>query len=269
MMTTLAFVAALAVAPGQSRELQLTNIRSTYGVLGPTRSGNTIIPGDVFSVAFDIENLTSDKEGKIQYSMGMRLINPEGKNEYKRDPADQPNVIYNVLGGNKIPGFAHALTGPDTAKGEYTLEVTVVDRGAPKRKPATFRQKFVVADKTFGIVQLTTSYDDKGAFPAPAGGVAGQSIWINFWTVGFGLGQNKQPNVKFQMTVVDEKGQKTIDAPIEGAVNQVPPDTNRIPMQFLLPLNRVGKFTMTLRATDAVTNKTSELSLPITVVEQK
>src|SRR5438067_8070620 len=213
MWTTLVFVAALGTAPAQSGELQLTNVRPTYGVLGPRRPGAEIIPGDVFSIAFDIENLTSDKEGKLQYSMGMELINPEGKPEYKRDPAQQPNVIYNVLGGNRIPAFAHARTGPDTVKGEYTLKVTVVDQGAKSRKPVTLTQKFTVKEKSFGIVDLTTSYDDKGVFPAPAGGVAGQSIFVNFWTVGFGRGANKQPNVKFTMHVLDENKQKTLAAP--------------------------------------------------------
>ena len=90
-------------------ELQLTNVRATYGVLGPTRSGSDILPGDIFSIAFDIENLTADKEGKVMYNMGMELINPQGQSEYKRDPEDRPLTIFNVLGGNRIPAFAQVL----------------------------------------------------------------------------------------------------------------------------------------------------------------
>src|SRR5467141_3392458 len=147
MWTTLAFVAALSAAPGQAGELQLTNPRPTYGVLGPQRPDNQILPGDIFSIAFDIENLTTDKEGKVMYNMGMELINPEGKTEYKREPEQTPLTIFNVLGGYRIPAFAHAQTGPDTAKGKYVLKVTVVDRGNKNRKPVTLAQGFEVKEK--------------------------------------------------------------------------------------------------------------------------
>src|SRR5207237_1513175 len=108
-------------------------------------------------------------------NMGMELINPQGQTEFKRETEDRPLTIFNVLGGNRIPAFAHAQTGADTAKGKYVLKVTVVDRGNKNRKPQTLTQEFVVQEKGFGIVQVATSYDDKGVFPSPAGGVAGQS----------------------------------------------------------------------------------------------
>src|SRR5262249_30615406 len=130
--------------------------------------------------------------------------------------------------------------------------------------------KFVVKDKGFGIVQLSTSYDAQGALAAPAGGVAGQSIFVNFWTVGYTRGANKQPNLQFQMYMLDENNQKTLPVPVEGQMNNgVPADAERIPMQFPLPLNRVGKFTLVLQAKDANSNKTSEVKVPIAVQEQK
>ena len=40
-------------------------------------------------------------------------------------------------------------------------------------------------------------------------------------------------------------------------------------MQFWLPLNRAGKFTVKLKATDVIGKKTAELSFPITVYDSK
>lgn len=41
------------------------------------------------------------------------------------------------------------------------------------------------------------------------------------------------------------------------------------PGQFVLPLNRAGKFTIELKATDLLSNKTSQVSFPLTVLESK
>src|SRR5689334_10313128 len=46
MIGTLAAAAALALAPGQSGALNLTNVRPTYGELGATRTDNRYLPGD-------------------------------------------------------------------------------------------------------------------------------------------------------------------------------------------------------------------------------
>jgi hypothetical protein len=272
MLTTLAFAAALGLAPAQAGGLQLINARPTFGILGPVRSNTSILPGDIFSLAFDIQNLTADKEGKILYSMGMEVINPQGRPEYKRDPGP-PVTIFNVLGGNRIPAFANAKTDPETAPGEYTLRVTVIDAAAKNRAPATVSKKFTVLPKAFGIVRLSTNYslDGRIMIPAPAGGVAGQSLFLTFMVANFSRDGTGQTNVHFQMTVRDEQGNLTVPQPIEGDTrrDKVPADYTLLPEQFPIPLNRVGKFTLTLKAADLVGKKTSEVTIPITVVGQK
>ena len=129
MLATLALMSSLAVAPGQAGDLKLSNPRPTYGVLGAVRKDNRILPGDVFFMTFDIENLKMDGEGRILYSMGMEVINPKGLSEYKRDPGERP-PLFNVLGGNSIPAFAHAETTADTEPGEYTEVRITLPRAA-------------------------------------------------------------------------------------------------------------------------------------------
>lgn len=269
MLATLALMSSLALAPGQAGELKLSNPRATYGVLGAIRKDSNILPGDVFFLTFDIENLKMDEEGKITYSMGMELINPKGETEYKRDPQERP-ALYNVLGGVRIPAFAHAETSADTAAGEYTLKVTVLDRGVKPAKTATLSQKFTVTKKGFGLVKLTTSYDKDGILSAPFGGMAGQSLFCNFWIVGFERDAKKQPNITFEMKITDENDKPTLPKAMVGEINKgVSDDWQLIPMNFILPLNRPGKFTVHLKATDLVTKKNTELKFPITVVELK
>jgi hypothetical protein len=278
MLATLALMSSLALAPGQIGELKLANPRATYGVLGAVRKDAKILPGDVFFLTFDIENLKMDEEGKITYSMGMELVNPKGESEYKRDPLERP-PLYNVLGGNRIPAFAHAETSAGTMPGEYTLKVTVVDEATAVKdkkgkvvkpgKAVTLAQKFTVADKGFGLVKLTTSYDKDGILSAPFGGMAGQSLFCNFWIVGFKRVEG-QPNITFEMKITDENDKPTLPKAMMGQINKgVSEDWELIPMNFILPLNRPGKFTVHLKATDLVTKKNTELKFPITVVELK
>lgn len=268
MISTLAVMAAMSLAPAQAGDLRLSNPRATYGVLGALRSDNKILPGDVYFLTFDIENLKADEEGKILYSMGMELINPQDQTEYKKDPLERP-PLYNVLGGARIPAFAHAQTGTETTPGVYTLKVTVIDRLT--KKSASLERKFEVLKKSFGLVELSTSYDKDGIFSAPFGGITGQSLFVNFWIVGFERGgKDMQPNIAFEMRVLDDAGKPTTAKAITGDINKdVPDDWKRLPMNFILPLNRPGKFKVNLKATDLISKKTAELILPITVVELK
>src|SRR5205823_9912048 len=131
-----------------------------------------------------------------QYSMGMEVINPMAQTEFKRDPPQQPVKMFNVLGGNTIPAFAHATTDVVSPPGKYVLKVTVVD-GVTK-KSQTISQEFQVQNKDFGIVDLSMSYDPRGEIPAPFGGVAGQTVFLNFWALGFKATPAKdavQPNL--------------------------------------------------------------------------
>ena len=53
-------------------------------------------------------------------------------------------------------------------------------------------------------------------------------------------------------------------------VNEDVPETSGlVPRQFLLALNRPGKFTIELQATDRISKKTAKVSLPLTSAEQK
>jgi hypothetical protein len=274
MLSTLTLVTALSVAPAQAGELNLANVRATYGVLGALRTSNKVLPGDVYHISFDIENLQADAEGKVMYQMGMELLNPQGQTEFKRAPDPKlPQELVNVFGGNRIPAFAYASTDPSYAAGTYTLKVTVIDDRTKKQK--TLETKFDVLPKGFGLVDLVTTYDPRIPVPAPMLGVAGQVINLNFSIVGFeapldATKKQKKPNVSLEMKVLDANGQPTMKKPTFGDFKEeIQAGLDKIPMAFPMALNRAGKFTVELSATDKISGKTSKLTFPMEVLEQK
>lgn len=266
MWTTAVITAAMSLAPAQTGELKLTNARANYGILGAARPDTKILPGDLFFVNFDIENLKADEEGKVTYSMGMEIVNPQGQTEYKREPQEH-SPLYNVFGGNRIKMYVHARTNVDTLPGEYTLKVTVIDLAT--KKTASLARKYQVLNRNFGLVDLSTSYDIEGTIPAPFSGVSGQSLFLRFWVVGFERAKG-QPSLSFELRVYDEEGKPAVSKPMSLEINSnIPEEWQRLPMRFVLPLNRTGKFSVRVKAVDLVTKKTAEVTLPIIVTELK
>src|SRR5579883_1072005 len=175
MWTTFGLIAALSLAPGQtSGGLNLTNIRSTYGLLGAPRSDSKLLPGDAYFVAFDIEGVKTSDNGEVAYSMSMELIDANKKVWYKQEPRELKAL--NSLGGNRLPAFAHVEVGVDQPPGRYTLTVNVTDLSTKTSKP--FSQEIEVLPAAFGLVRVNLT-GPQGA-PAPYVGLAGQSVWVNF-----------------------------------------------------------------------------------------
>ncbi len=268
MWTTLALLAAFGLTPGQSAELALKNVRATYGFLGADRHDDKVLPGDAYFLAFDIEGIQVDAEGKVQYSMAMEVTDSKNKVVYARDPSEL--VAYNALGGNRLAAFTYVDVGFDQPAGEYTVKVTVTDRTS--KATQSFQRKFEVLAKTFGLAHFMTSYDAAGRIPAPPGGLVGQTLFVNFAVIGFDRGTaKKQPDVQLQMRVLDEAGQPTLRKPVVGDTSQldVAERSVAVPMTFTVALNRPGKFTLEVEATDRVSKKTAKLAIPLNVTEQK
>lgn len=264
MWTTLAFVAALGLAPSQAGDLSLTKGANTYWLLGPARSGNEYLPGDVVFVAFDMENAKVTAEGEVAYGMAMEVSDIKGKVWYKNEPGSLRAL--NSLGGGTVQCYAHVNLGLDQPPGDYTLRVTVTDRAAKAQQ--TFQTKFVVKKPDFGVVQVSLTHDDRGQMFSPALGVPGEGLWVNFWAVGFARDvTKKQPNIRMTMRVLDEDGKPTVAKPLSGEVKEnVPENEKLVPAQFQLRLNRAGKFTVELLAEDLVSKKTSKVTFPLTVL---
>jgi len=246
--------------------LTISNVRVTYGMLGPERPDNKILPGDRYHLTFDIEGIKTDDDGKVLYTLAMEVMDSQGKRVFGQEPKDLEGGI--SLGGGRLPVHVFADANLSQPPGEYTIKVAVTDRST--KAVASLTRKFEILARDFGIVRLQASYDDRIA--APLRGEAGQSLTLNFMIVGFGRGQggNKQPDVVVEMRILDADGKPTLPKPFTGRVSDnVSGDIILLPMYFLVELNRPGKFTIELKATDRTSKKTARASLPLTVTEPR
>ena len=97
----LPLLAALALAPAQAGELTLSEVRTTFGELGAKRSDTEFLPGDVMFIAFDIEGISIDKEGKVSYSMAMEAVDEKDKPFFRQEPVKKTDFV--PFGGGKLP----------------------------------------------------------------------------------------------------------------------------------------------------------------------
>lgn len=260
MWTTVVLLSALSATPGQT-DLSLTHVRSTLGLLGPRRAGETVSPGDILFVAFNIEGISVDDQGMVRYSTALEVSDSGGKVLFQRTPEKSEAKI--SLGGNRVPAYAQISVGLDTPPGDYGYKITVKDLLSGKSNSIKGTAK--VAAKDFALVRTSVSVDLDGEYPAIVYG-AGQGIWVRTSAVGFGRGGAKQPQVAFSLRVLDQRGQPIYDKPLTNTISKdVPEKAPVIPMAFPLSLNRPGKFTVELSANDEISGKKAKISFPITV----
>jgi hypothetical protein len=139
-------------------------------------------------------------------------------------------------------------------------------------KTAMLTREFEVLAKDFGLVrlQLTTVSRNPEALPPVA--VPGQPIMLNCAAINFLRDKNTdQPDVSVQVTILDEQGKPTLAKPSSDAVDKdFPKNAIAIPISLPLQLNRGGKFTVVVEATDRLAKKpAAKLSFPLVVMEQK
>ncbi|HEY7157418.1 MAG TPA: hypothetical protein VH575_25920 [Gemmataceae bacterium] len=261
MWTTIALLSALGVAPAQSG-LALTHVRSTHGLLGPERANETLAPGDILFVCFDIEGVKVADDGKVRYSMAIDVSDSRGKVMFRQDPKD--TEVRTSLGGRSVPAYATLNVGLATPPGNYEFKVTVKDLASGQQQILTRNLK--ILPKDFALVRGSVSVDTDAQYPA-AVFACGQGVWVHCSAVGFGRGgADKQPNVVFEMRVLDESGRPTLAKPATHTVNKgIPANEPALPMAFPLSLNRPGKFTIELQAVDQNSGKKAKMAFPILV----
>ncbi len=262
MLVSLPVLLLLSLIPGQTGQLNLTNVRATYGILGAPRPDTRFLPGDRFVLCFDVEGVKADDAGKVLYSIGMEVTDAAGKVYLKQEPRELE--ANNSLGGTSLQAFASIQIGLDQLPGTYTVKVTATDRAT--RAKGTLTRTYEVLPKGFGLVRLNTTYDADGKIAAPLVG-EGQVLFVNFLAVGFGRDRAQvQPNLSVAMRIMDETGRPTLAKPYTGEINKdIPAQVLSVPMQFIIELNRPGQFTLELKATDKVTGQSATLSYPLKV----
>ena len=276
MWAALAVSAVLTAAPSDAGALQIKNDRFTYGIFGQERKDTQVIPGDILIVAFDIDGLQAKDDGSVGYSTQMELLDKTGKAVFTEKPTDRETTL--PLGGNRLPNWSRVATGTDAEAGAYTVKITVVDNVAKNKPQAVLEKKFELVAPRFGIIHVATGYDKPPTSPPPAPPVAvpGQSVLVFFTVVGFQANPGAKPkdplqaDVAVEMTILDDAGKPTLVKPFGGEIKEVAEEFKTVlPFNFPLMLNRTGKFTIVITATDKLANKSAKQELSLTVLDAK
>src|SRR5262249_49752847 len=137
------------------------------------------------------------------------------------------------LGGSSVPAYATLNIGLDTQPGDYEFKVTVKDLASGKQQSLTRSLK--VLPKDFALVRGMVSAVTDAKYSAAVFD-CGQGAWVHCSAVGFGRGgADKQPNVVFEMRVLDEAGRPTLAKPVSSTVNKgIPAKESALPMAFPL-----------------------------------
>src|SRR6185312_13147152 len=120
------------------------------------------------------------------------------------------------LGGSRVPAYAHISVGLDAPTGDYTLKVIVKDLTSGKEQSVSRTAK--VLPKDFALVRAAVSVDVDGQYPAVSL-ASGQGVWVQCSAVGFERDSNKQPNVVFELRVLDEGGRAVFSKPLTNKVS--------------------------------------------------
>ena len=261
MWSTITLLSTLTLTPCQT-DLSLTHVRSTHGMFGPVRENDTLHPGDMLFVCFDIEGITTDEDGKVRYSTAIEISDAGGKVLFKQQPQDAETKV--ALGGNRVPAYAYFSVGLDAPAGDYGFKVHVKDLASGKEKSVSRTVK--VLSKDFALVRCAVSVDVDAQYPAISCG-CGQGVWVHCSAVGFERDRaGKQPNLVFEIRVLDDSGKPIFNKPVTNAVNKdVPEKQSGVPMAFPLSLNRPGKFTVELLTSDQISGKKAKMSFPLSV----
>ncbi len=263
----LAFALTLSLPTGTESQLEITDLRFTYGLLGAKRPKAEFLPGDKVFLAYKVKNMKLDSKGRALYSLSMKILDPTG--QVRNEQLPENKVAINYLGGNLMPSAFKGDIPLDIPPGTYTIVLTLTDRLSKQTAEAKIQGKALPMD--FGIIHVEPSGDPLGQVPTPPLGVLGEVLYVNFATVGFARDEkSKQPHLKVSLRLLDENGEATMKEPLMGEVPQpnesLPESLKIIPLQFAFTMNRTGNFTVELNAKDQLTGKTSQVTFPLTVL---
>lgn len=254
-------VFVVALLGGQSAGPQIVNPHLTYGHLGAPRPKTGVLPGDVAHVSFDIKGLTTDKSGKVAYSIAIVITDSAGKVMFEQKPYNAQ--AQHFFGGDTIPAAARIEVPFDQPPGPVHWKVTVTDRAAKRSTELKGEGKVLPPD--FGLVRVGTFADADERVPLSPVGVVGGQMYLSFGVIGFARGKDKQPDIKVSLRILDDKGNPTIKQPLIGRVQDVPAGDNIVPLQFPLSLDNAGRFTLELTAQCQHCGKTATVSLPVRI----
>ena len=260
-MTSALLVACLA-APAFGK-VEISDVKPMHGPLGPERRSFTVAPGEELFVTYTVSGVGTDAKGNINVERTLFLLTPEGETAAE-ETAPTQGVI--PLGGAAVAAFDRISFGLDTKPGDHKLKITINDK--VRRESVSFTRVVTVTPAGLNPVRLRFAYDEKGEIAAPAGGLAGQKLYLRVLLVGFDKSQEK---IQVTMTakLLDDQGKETMPVPFQADLNITDADKVAgivdVTFNANFALNRPGQFMLRLTFVDRISKKSTNLELPVKV----
>jgi hypothetical protein len=268
-MAVLALVTVVSLA-ADARAVEFKNVRATFGPFGAIRPDNKLLPGDVYTLNFDVAGLVVDpKTGAAKYTIKMEVFDPKGKQTLDDKDSTAKKGVMIGFGGNAAPEAVRVVLGVDKPVGKYKVVVTITDPANNSTKQLSHEVE--LQPQTFCILHVL----------APAVGLTGQGFTgpeyaLSFSLAGMTRDAKKMPKITVVGRVLDEAGKPTTTEPM--ITYKIPeelpaemisdlPNRELIPLVSPMLLNRPGRFTVQIEARDELSKKTAKFSYSFTVLD--
>ena len=217
MSALIPLVGVLCFVCGTEDQLRVSNVRTTYGLLGPERTATDFLEGDEVVLCFSIEGTKTDSMGKVRYSIGMEVSDGNGKVLFRQAPKD--NAVQPTADGKSLEAGARVQIGLDQPPGDYTLKLSIADK--------TTNATTELARTFSGAVDVR---DRQGRAHARSGrktghaDIAERQIYLGqFHTGRLRLGPDHGSTADVAMQVLDSQGREVFPNPSKGSIRQGAP----------------------------------------------
>ena len=147
----------------------------------PGRESDDIYPSDEYLVRYQVAGVKTDKDGKADLEVTVRLTNPAGKAVLEPKPASKKFDL--SQGGDVVQTYGFITVNEKATPGEYKLTVTVRDKLS--NETASFDRKLTLKPAPFQIIAPRFYLNAEGTVPAGTTLMVGQTLYYRFRVVGF------------------------------------------------------------------------------------
>ncbi|MBX7103930.1 MAG: hypothetical protein K1X57_07605 [Gemmataceae bacterium] len=258
-MKLLPLLAWLACA-GPALSLEIRNIQACHGPLGPARTRLEVTPLEEVVYRFVVAGLKPAANGEFQFDIAYSMTDSTGK--VVLSDTGRHSVVA-VMSGDATPATAAIQVGPTAPPGDYTLRVTVTDCNGGG--DAHFSRRLTCKPGEFRAINPRFFHDAARTTPGPAGGLAGQSIYLRVLAAGPKWEAGKS-SVALRVELTDLEGNTVSRQPVttRREITEGGPFRG-IGLETLLPLAKPGEYQIKLTVIDELARREDVITLPLTV----
>jgi len=245
-------------------KLEIKNVQPAHGPLGPARESDDVFPFDEYLVRYQVAGVKTDKDGRADLEMTVKLTNAAGKAVLEPKPASKKFDL--SQGGDVVQTFGFITINEKAAPGDYKLTVSVRDKHS--NETTSFDRKITLKPAPFQIIAPRFFLEAEGNVPAGTTLLVGQTLHYRFRVVGFDTSQ-RRVGLVMRAVLVDADGKGIGAKPLELRTETADPvkaEARRATFAGLAAMHRPGDFKLRITVEDTIGKKTTTFETPIKVL---